>query len=91
MKDLSTGTRSGLLRIKRAGVVGIYHPLIEDKVVHILHGYVLGGFHPFFDLVHSFIHHLGSNVSGDSCQGQHSLQLYMPKSCHTVMLLLKLC
>lgn len=38
MKDFSTGARSSLLRIKRAGVVGIYHPLVDEKVVQILHG-----------------------------------------------------
>ncbi|KAJ8430428.1 hypothetical protein Cgig2_025855 [Carnegiea gigantea] len=38
MNDLSTGARSSLLRIRRASVVGIYHPLVDEKVVQILHG-----------------------------------------------------
>ncbi|KAK9271359.1 hypothetical protein L1049_026949 [Liquidambar formosana] len=38
MKDPSTGARTNLLRMKGAGVVGVYHPLIEEKLVRILHG-----------------------------------------------------
>lgn len=38
MKDPITGYRSNLLRMKRAGVVGVYHPLIDEKLVQILHG-----------------------------------------------------
>ncbi|XP_042475635.1 glycerophosphodiester phosphodiesterase GDPD4-like [Macadamia integrifolia] len=38
MKDPSTGTRSNLLRMKRARVAGVYHPLIDEKLVQILHG-----------------------------------------------------
>lgn len=38
MKDPSTGARTNLLRMKAAGIVGIYHPLIDEKLVRILHG-----------------------------------------------------
>ncbi|XP_038717757.1 glycerophosphodiester phosphodiesterase GDPD4 isoform X1 [Tripterygium wilfordii] len=38
MLDPSTGTRSNLLRMKGARVVGVYHPLIDEKLVKILHG-----------------------------------------------------
>ncbi|KAF8405664.1 hypothetical protein HHK36_007740 [Tetracentron sinense] len=38
MKDPSTGARTNLLRMKGAGVVGVYHPLIDEKLVRILHG-----------------------------------------------------
>ncbi|GAB2271113.1 hypothetical protein Dimus_005961 [Dionaea muscipula] len=38
MKDPSTGTRSNLFRINRAGIVGVYHPLIDEKLVSALHG-----------------------------------------------------
>ncbi|XP_038718169.1 glycerophosphodiester phosphodiesterase GDPD4-like [Tripterygium wilfordii] len=38
MLDPSTGTRSNLLRIKGARVVGVYRPLIDEKLVKILHG-----------------------------------------------------
>lgn len=38
MMDPSTGARTNLLRMRDAGVVGIYHPLIDEKVVKILHG-----------------------------------------------------
>ncbi|XP_021760845.1 glycerophosphodiester phosphodiesterase GDPD4-like [Chenopodium quinoa] len=37
MKDPKTGFRSNLLRMKRAGIVGVYHPLIDEKLVQILH------------------------------------------------------
>ncbi|XP_010912673.1 glycerophosphodiester phosphodiesterase GDPD4 [Elaeis guineensis] len=38
MKDPSTGARSGLLRMKGAAVAGVYHPLIDQKLMRILHG-----------------------------------------------------
>ncbi|XP_057973039.1 glycerophosphodiester phosphodiesterase GDPD4 isoform X2 [Malania oleifera] len=38
MRDPSTGARSNLLRMKNAGVVGVYHPLVDEKLVRILHG-----------------------------------------------------
>ncbi|KAK1274723.1 hypothetical protein QJS04_geneDACA009959 [Acorus gramineus] len=38
MKDHSTGARSNLLRMKGAVIVGVYHPLIDEKLVQILHG-----------------------------------------------------
>lgn len=39
MVDPSTGVRTNLLRMKGAGVVGIYHPLIDERTMRILHGY----------------------------------------------------
>lgn len=36
MVDPKTGVRSNLLRIKKAEVVGIYHPLINEKLVRVL-------------------------------------------------------
>ncbi|KAF6143941.1 hypothetical protein GIB67_001735 [Kingdonia uniflora] len=41
MKDPSTGTRTNLLRIKGARVAGVYHPLIDNSLIKILHGYEL--------------------------------------------------
>lgn len=38
MKDPSTGARSNLLRMRGASVVGVYHPLIDEKLMKILHG-----------------------------------------------------
>ncbi|KAG7985175.1 hypothetical protein I3843_03G011900 [Carya illinoinensis] len=38
MKDPSTGARTNLLRMRGAGVVGVYHPLVDEKLVKILHG-----------------------------------------------------
>ncbi|KAI3993240.1 hypothetical protein MKX01_009983 [Papaver californicum] len=38
MSDPSTGARTNLLRMKKAGVVGVYHPLVDDKLVRVLHG-----------------------------------------------------
>ncbi|PIA28966.1 hypothetical protein AQUCO_02800130v1 [Aquilegia coerulea] len=38
MRDPSTGARNSLLRIKAAGVVGVYHPLIDENLVKVLHG-----------------------------------------------------
>ncbi|KAK6116715.1 hypothetical protein DH2020_049535 [Rehmannia glutinosa] len=38
MIDPSTGSRMNLLRMRGAGVVGVYHPLIDEKLVKILHG-----------------------------------------------------
>ncbi|KAG6479811.1 glycerophosphodiester phosphodiesterase GDPD4-like isoform X6 [Zingiber officinale] len=37
MSDPSTGARSKLLRMKGAGVVGVYHHLVDTKLVRILH------------------------------------------------------
>ncbi|KAK3426483.1 glycerophosphodiester phosphodiesterase GDPD4 [Eucalyptus grandis] len=37
MKDPSTGRRSNLLRVKGAGVVGVFHPLIDDRLMRALH------------------------------------------------------
>lgn len=39
MNDPSTGARTNLLRMKGAAVVGVYHPLIDEKLVNILHRY----------------------------------------------------
>lgn len=39
MMDQSTRTRTQPLRMRGAGVVGVYHPLIDEKLVKILHGY----------------------------------------------------
>ncbi|XP_026435056.1 glycerophosphodiester phosphodiesterase GDPD4-like isoform X3 [Papaver somniferum] len=38
MSDPVTGARTNLLRMKKAGVVGVYHPLVDDKLVRVLHG-----------------------------------------------------
>ncbi|XP_062073079.1 glycerophosphodiester phosphodiesterase GDPD4-like isoform X2 [Humulus lupulus] len=38
MIDPSTGLRTNLLRMKGADVVGVYHPLIDEKLVRIVHG-----------------------------------------------------
>ena len=40
MINPSTGTRMNLLRMRGAEVVGVYHPLVDEKLVKILHGYV---------------------------------------------------
>ncbi|KAG1331217.1 glycerophosphodiester phosphodiesterase GDPD4 [Cocos nucifera] len=37
MKDPSTDARNGLLRMKGAAVAGVYHPLIDQKLMRILH------------------------------------------------------
>ncbi|CAH9073120.1 unnamed protein product [Cuscuta epithymum] len=37
MMDPSTGTRTQLLRMRGAWVVGDYHPLIDEKLVKVLH------------------------------------------------------
>ncbi|XXG86990.1 hypothetical protein AAC387_Pa11g1787 [Persea americana] len=37
MMKPSTGARSNLLRMRGAGVVGVYYPLIDDKLVTMLH------------------------------------------------------
>ncbi|CAH9122484.1 unnamed protein product [Cuscuta epithymum] len=37
MMDPSTGTRTQLLRMRGAWVVGVYHPLIDEKLVKVLH------------------------------------------------------
>lgn len=39
MKDPSTGARTNILRMAGAKVVGVYHELIDEKIVQILHGY----------------------------------------------------
>ncbi|XP_031402996.1 glycerophosphodiester phosphodiesterase GDPD4 isoform X3 [Punica granatum] len=39
MKEPSTRGRTNLLRVKGAGVAGVYHPLIDKKLMSILHGY----------------------------------------------------
>ncbi|KAI8526505.1 hypothetical protein RHMOL_Rhmol12G0002100 [Rhododendron molle] len=38
MKDPSTGARNNLLRMRGASVVGVNHPLIDEKLMTILHG-----------------------------------------------------
>ncbi|XP_057793832.1 glycerophosphodiester phosphodiesterase GDPD4 isoform X3 [Salvia miltiorrhiza] len=38
MMDPSSGARMRVLRMRGAGVVGVYHPLIDEKLVKILHG-----------------------------------------------------
>ncbi|KAF3440955.1 hypothetical protein FNV43_RR19241 [Rhamnella rubrinervis] len=38
MIDPSTKVRTNLLRVKGAGVVGVYHPLIDEKLMRVLHG-----------------------------------------------------
>lgn len=40
MMDPSSGTRTELLRMRGAEVVGVYHPLVDEKLVRIVHGYV---------------------------------------------------
>ncbi|XP_057763499.1 glycerophosphodiester phosphodiesterase GDPD4 isoform X1 [Arachis stenosperma] len=37
MKEPSTGARTNLLRMKGAEVVGVYHPLIDEKLMRVLH------------------------------------------------------
>ncbi|MED6205111.1 Glycerophosphodiester phosphodiesterase gdpd4 [Stylosanthes scabra] len=37
MKEPSTGARTNLLRMKGAEVVGVYHPLIDQKLIRVLH------------------------------------------------------
>lgn len=39
MMDPSTGTRTKLLRMRGARAVGVYHPLIDEQLVRILHRY----------------------------------------------------
>ncbi|XP_057532614.1 glycerophosphodiester phosphodiesterase GDPD4 isoform X3 [Amaranthus tricolor] len=36
MKDPQTRSRSNLLRLKKAGIAGIYHPLINEQLIQIL-------------------------------------------------------
>ncbi|RZC49086.1 hypothetical protein C5167_017515 [Papaver somniferum] len=38
MSDPLTGARTNILRMKKASVVGVYHPLVDDKLVRVLHG-----------------------------------------------------
>lgn len=40
MREYSSGVRSTLLRMKGAEVVGVYHGLIDEKIVRVLHRYV---------------------------------------------------
>ncbi|TKY49914.1 Glycerophosphodiester phosphodiesterase GDPD4 [Spatholobus suberectus] len=37
MREPSTGARTNLLRMKGAEVVGVYHPLIDEKLMKVLH------------------------------------------------------
>lgn len=37
MKEPSTGAISKLLRMRGAEVVGVYHPLIDEKLMKVLH------------------------------------------------------
>ncbi|KAK7322360.1 hypothetical protein VNO77_25739 [Canavalia gladiata] len=37
MREPSTGARTNLLRMKGAEVVGVYHPLIDEKLMRVLH------------------------------------------------------
>ncbi|KAI4299966.1 hypothetical protein L6164_033387 [Bauhinia variegata] len=37
MRDPSTGARSNLLRMKGAEIVGVYHPLVDEKLVRVVH------------------------------------------------------
>ncbi|XP_020223352.1 glycerophosphodiester phosphodiesterase GDPD4 isoform X1 [Cajanus cajan] len=37
MREPSTGARTNLLRMKGAEVVGVYHPLIDGKLMRVLH------------------------------------------------------
>lgn len=37
MREPSTGARTKLLRMKGAEVVGVYHPLIDEKLMRVLH------------------------------------------------------
>jgi hypothetical protein len=38
MVDMSMGRRTELVRIEGAKVAGIYHPLIDEKVMKVMHG-----------------------------------------------------
>lgn len=38
MRDPMTGERMNILRLKGAQAVGIYHPLVDEKLMRILHG-----------------------------------------------------
>jgi len=40
MREHFTGARTNLLRMKGAEVVGVYHRLIDEKLVKILRRYV---------------------------------------------------
>lgn len=37
MMDPLSGTRMELLRMRNAEVVGVYHPLVDEKLTKILH------------------------------------------------------
>ena len=52
MKDPSTGATSNLLRMRSASVVGVYHPLIDEKLMKVLHGYE-------FDTFRGYSHGIG--------------------------------
>jgi len=41
MREYSTGSMSTLLRMKGAEVVGVYHGLIDEKIVSVLHRYFI--------------------------------------------------
>lgn len=58
MKDPSTGVRTNLLRISGAGVVGVFHQLIDKNLVKVLHGY---GLYLYIKIMFSCI--LASNLS----------------------------
>lgn len=40
MEDPSTRVRTDLFRVKGAGVVGVYHPLIDKELMSKLHRYI---------------------------------------------------
>ncbi|XP_074272614.1 glycerophosphodiester phosphodiesterase GDPD4 [Silene latifolia] len=64
MKDPVTGYRSNVLRMKRAKVVGVYHPLIDEKLVQILHGRSKKIFAWTVDDTVSMLDMLSNNVDG---------------------------
>ena len=41
MMDPTTGTRENLLRMRGAAVVGVYQPLVDEKLVKVAHRYGL--------------------------------------------------
>lgn len=40
MVDKSTGRRTQLVRLEGAKVAGVYHPLIHEKVMKVMHRYM---------------------------------------------------
>lgn len=40
MVDKSTGRKTELVRLEGAKVAGVYHPLIHEKLVNIMHRYL---------------------------------------------------